>query len=111
MEDDLERYLKLIPTIIKNFLDRVEGFQLNDKADLPENLRILGLETELVEISRLLLGLKGKNERIPSFDELTRVVEGIAYYFYSAKSEIIDQSDVWNARCPSKRKISGSSPR
>ena len=81
VEDDLERYLKLIPTIIKNFLDRVEGFQLNDNADLPENLRILGLETELVEISRLLLGLKGKNERIPSFDELTRVVEGIAYYF------------------------------
>ena len=62
-------------------MDRVEGFQLNDKADLPENLRRLGLETELVEISRLLLGLKGKNERIPSFDELTRVVEGIAYYF------------------------------
>ena len=81
MEDDLERYLKLIPLLSKNFLDRVEGFQLNDKADLPENLRILGLETELVEISRLLLGLKGKNERIPSFDELTRVVEGIAYYF------------------------------
>ena len=41
----------------------------------------LGVESDLVAIAASLLTSNFEDKNIPNFEELTRVVEGIAYYF------------------------------
>ena len=77
----MRQYLSLIPEIIKRFLNRVEGVKVEDPSDYPSLMSKLGVESDLVAIAASLLTSNFEDKNIPNFEELTRVVEGIAYYF------------------------------
>lgn len=79
-EENYEKYLELIPAILTTFLNRVDNLAVHDGSDLLEEMRDLGLENNLIIQAEKLLD-NNKFEEIPSFDQLSQIVEGIAYYF------------------------------
>ena len=79
-DENYEKYLELIPSILTTFLNRVDNLEVDDESDLLEEMRNLGLDDNLVIQSEKLLD-NSKSDDIPSFDQLTQIVEGIAYYF------------------------------
>ena len=80
-EENYDMYLENIPSIFITFLNRVEGLTVSKNSDLIEKMQNLGLEEELIDYSKRLLAAPEKKDEIPSFDQLSQVVQGIAYYF------------------------------
>ena len=78
--EDYSTYLDLVPSILITFLNRVDGLVVNEATDLIEEMKNLGLEANLIQKSELLLN-KDRTLEVPSFDQLSQIVEGIAYYF------------------------------
>ena len=79
-DEDYDTYLALVPPILSTFLNRVDGIDINEGTDLLIEMKELGIEDDLIKQSKLLLESNG-SIGIPSFAQLTQVVEGIAYYF------------------------------
>ena len=80
-EGDYRGYLDLVPTILQKFLNRVEGVSVKQESQILNSLIELGIEPDLVEEARALLLAKSDDLDIPTFEKLTKIVEGIAYYF------------------------------
>ena len=106
-DENYEKYLELIPSILMNFLNRVDNLEdkmASEPEDSPsllksfwywlsgtsakvpnasallEEMRNLGLDENLITQAEKLLD-NDNFEEIPSFDQLTQIVDGIAYYF------------------------------
>ncbi len=79
-DEDYEKYLELIPSILRTFLGRVDNLEITESSNLLDEMKNLGLDENLVIQSDKLLD-NNKSGDIPSFDQLTQIVEGIAYYF------------------------------
>ena len=106
-DENYEKYLELIPSILMNFLNRVDNSEdkmASEPEDSPsllksfwywlsgtsakvpnasallEEMRNLGLDENLITQAEKLLD-NDNFEEIPSFDQLTQIVDGIAYYF------------------------------
>ena len=88
---DFESYLSTVPKILRLTLERVNGIEIEtgDKG-LAKAMTELGLETELIEITNRLLSHSLRDSlKVPSHNDLMRVLDGISYYFVplSIKSE------------------------
>jgi class 3 adenylate cyclase/tetratricopeptide (TPR) repeat protein len=86
-DEDYEKYLELIPSILTTFLNRVDNLEVNDESDLLEEMRNLGLDEKLIIHAEKLIIQAEKlldNDNLEEFsilDQLTQIVEGIAHYF------------------------------
>ena len=85
-------YLNLVPSVIRQALLCVDGFQPAKDDQGLDDMRNLGIDEDLVKIAQKLLVAENTNkasDKVPSFSELLKVVDGIGYYFIptSLKSE------------------------
>lgn len=81
-DGNYDEYRSLIVPILKSVLSNVEDFPVPENpSDLPVALKELGVEEEEVEIAINLLSRKTESEKLPSFDQLMNLIDGIAYYF------------------------------
>jgi class 3 adenylate cyclase len=81
-DKDLKTYLSLMPEIFKNFLNKVEGFQLPVSIqEYPSAMEDLGLSEREVAFANKLLLSTSLSDEIPTFDQLMSVIDAIAYYF------------------------------
>ena len=84
-EESFEDYVKLAPTIIRGFLERVKDFEVpSGNADLPEALLKLGVEEEHAETARGFLRIAAGDapaEKAPEFARLLALTNAIDYYF------------------------------
>lgn len=79
-DGEIATYLKIVPSIFEKFLGRIDGLSVSQDSDFPQIMLDLGLESDLIEVAKSLLSSVPGDE-VPSFEQLTGVVEGIAYYF------------------------------
>ena len=54
-DEDYEKYLELIPSILTTFLNRVDNLEVNDESDLLEEMRNLGLDKKLIIHAEILI--------------------------------------------------------
>jgi class 3 adenylate cyclase/CHASE2 domain-containing sensor protein len=84
-DGDMTAYLNLVPSVIRQTLLCVDGFQpAKDDQGLLNDMRNLGIDEGLVKIAQKLLVAENTNkdsDKVPSFSELLKIVEGISYYF------------------------------
>ena len=80
-DGDFQAYTRLVPSILEKFLNRVDGVSVTNSTGIIGALKDLELESSLIEMAENLLGQRPDNSNIPGFDDLTKVVEAIAYYF------------------------------
>ena len=88
---DMTAYLNLVPSVIRHTLLCVDGFEpAKDDEGLLNDMRNLGIDEDLVKIAQKLLVAVNTNkasDKIPSFSELLKIVEGISYYFIPTSLE------------------------
>ena len=81
-DEDLAVYLSLIPSILETLLKRVDGFQIpSNPNEYPSAMKDLGIDDQEILIAEKLLSSSISDENVPSFDELMKLIDGIAYYF------------------------------
>ena len=80
-DGDFSTYTRLVPSVLQKFLNRVDGVSVTDSTEIIEALKDLDLESSLIVVAENLLGLESGSSDIPGFEDLTKVVEAIAYYF------------------------------
>jgi class 3 adenylate cyclase len=90
-DGDITAYLQLVPSVIRQTLQCVDGFEpANDDQGLLEDMRNLGIDEDLVKIAQKLLvseNIYKASDKVPSFSELLKIVEGISYYFIPTSLE------------------------
>lgn len=97
-DGEYKLYLKQIPPLFDSLIKRANLEKSNeDSSDPIKAIAELGVNEEMVEIAKKLLGAKPDDPDLPSFENLSQVVNGISYYFVSPKL----QSD-FNPMCGMK---------
>ena len=97
-DGEYKLYLKQIRPLFESLIRRANHEKLNeDSLDLSKAIAELGVNEELVKLAETLLDAKPDDPDLPSFDNLSQVVNGISYYFVSPKL----QSD-FNPMCGMK---------
>ena len=97
-DGEYKLYLKQIRPLFESLIKRASRENLNeDSSDFPKAIAELGVNEELVELAKKLLDAKPDDPDLPSFENLSQVVNGISYYFVSPKL----QSD-FNPMCGMK---------
>ena len=81
-DENLPAYLALVPSILETLLKRVDGFEIpSNPNEYPAAMKDLGIDDQEILIAEKLLSSTLSDDEVPSFDELMKLIDAIAYYF------------------------------